>query len=136
MKNGKFDIAAEYINDLLVHDPYNAELLYDAGMCAYRLTKYDVAERYFVSAAEHANNNTEIQAQSWYNAGNAAYKQSQFDRAVQYFQNALDVNPDDQYAKHNKQKMEELKQQQKKILIVLVIIKTKIRMMKTSKIKR
>lgn len=109
-----WESAQTSINQLLVDQPTRADLLYDAGVAAYRLQEYPKAQAYF----EHVTQSDaplHLKEQAYFNMGNAYVQQKQLKDAIVAYEQVLDINPDNERAQHNleivKQMLQEEEQQ-------------------------
>lgn len=129
-RRGDYLAASEYYGKLLEKSPNDAQLQYNFGTAAYRNNMYDNAIEAFTKALR--TDDIALQQKAYYNRGNSQYKKGaemrqadpraaaeQWRQAVASLQSALELNPADQDARHNKELVssqlaqleEELKQQ-------------------------
>jgi Ca-activated chloride channel family protein len=116
-QKGDFQSARQGLTQLMVEQPDRPDLLYDTAVAAYKEKDFAKAFHYFqkVSNAECAN--PLLPEEAAFNAGNAAVQQNKLEDALHYYQKTLEMNPDNEKAKHNRdivKKMLEQQKQQKK----------------------
>jgi Ca-activated chloride channel homolog len=99
--------------------PDSAAVAYNRGLALYRLGEYDQAEPAFQDALKTAP--TELEAKAKYNLGRCAHesalaKKDKLDaaindlgRAIRFYQDALQLDPNDQDARKNKELAERLR---------------------------
>ena len=125
-EKGEFDKAREEYDRLLTSRPGDPRLQYNSGSSAYAGKDYAKAAQRFEAALSATDK--VLQQHAYYNLGNTEYrlgenesdpkqKQEQWEQSLQHFEKALNLEPNDQDAKHNlelvRQQLEELKKQQK-----------------------
>ena len=125
-EKGEFDKAREEYDRLLTSRPEDPRLQYNSGSSAYAGKDYAKAAQRFEAALSATDK--VLQQHAYYNLGNTEYrlgenesdpkqKQEQWEQSLQHFEKALNLEPNDQDAKHNlelvRQQLEELKKQQK-----------------------
>jgi len=112
--NGNFDKAAQDYEDVLKKKPDDRTVNYNLGSSYYKQGKFDEAQKHFLNSL--TDEDPAIREKSLYNLGNAAYRQNKLEEAISYYDKALQMNPDNQKAKLNREfvakKLEEQKQQQ------------------------
>lgn len=114
---GDYSKALEKFLKAQVEDPSNTELRYNLGNTYYKLGDYANAEKMFLQAA--GSQDQKISQKSFYNLGNVAFKQGKLQEALEYYKKALELEPDDEDARHNlefvrdeiKRRLEEMKKQ-------------------------
>src|SRR5579872_331961 len=111
LKQGKWDEAYDLLIPLIVDNPDRADLLYDAGIAAYNKDKYSQALTYFVHSAENSNDNN-LKINAYFNAGNACVPLKELHKAIKYYDATLSIDPQNEYAQHNKQCVLEMIKQQ------------------------
>lgn len=122
---GEFNKSYKEYLELQKERTEDARLKYNTGAAAYKSGRYGEAIQQFTESLKSTD--LELQRQGYYNLGNAKYRLGQTEttqnqdvaidlwtEAVQDFANALDLNPDDQRAAHNKAFVEEQLMQLKK----------------------
>ncbi len=119
--------AAEYYRQKLEKLPEDPQLLYNYGTAAFKNNMYDEAIEAFTKALK--SDDIELQKKAYYNRGNSYYQKGveaqqadpkvtidQWQQALSSLDSALQLNPQDADAEHNRQiiakQLEELKKQQ------------------------
>jgi Ca-activated chloride channel homolog len=110
-QKGDWKQAHEKFNKLLVDNPDNADIAYDAGVVAYNLQHFSHAQAYFLRAAEQTLS-PEFACRAYYNAGNACVELKDLKTALEHYDKALAKDPSDEYVKHNRDKVAEMLKQQ------------------------
>jgi len=123
---GDYIEAGQLYEELLAKDPHNSLILFNSGTTAYKNNLYDDAVEAFNRALE--SDDLDLQAKSYFNRGNALFRigeaalQAQpdqtinsWERAVASYESTLELNPDNEQARANRdfvqKKLEQLKQQ-------------------------
>lgn len=110
-QKGDWNLAAQKLDTVLSARPDDAALLYDRGVAEYRLGSYEKAQTYFTHAAERAQD-VQLKEQAFFNEGNAYMFGEQFAHAIDSYDRALEINPDDKQAQHNREIAKKLLQEQ------------------------
>lgn len=105
--------AQQRMSTLVVDDPDNASLLYDNGVAAYRMKEYVKAAAYFEQALQQKNASLSLQEQVRFNLGNTQVALNHFEDAIHCYEEVLKMNPSNEQAQHNVQKVREYLAQQK-----------------------
>lgn len=119
VEKGEWEQAHQLMNTLLVDNPNDASLLYDASVIAYRMKQYQLSQEYATRAAQMAPEGSDLWKQATFNAGNAAVMQKKLPEALQLYESILSKDPHHERALHNSEivramlKKEEEKQQKK-----------------------
>lgn len=100
------------LQPLLVENPHDAQLLYDSGVAAYKMSEFDQAHAYFSQAAEHAVDNN-LKEKAYFNCGNTCVQQKQLHEALDAYDEALKINPDNERTKHNRDIVQKMLDDQK-----------------------
>lgn len=95
----QWDEALNYFQDALLDDPENPLLHYDLAAVQYKKKNYQEALK--ATAKALLTRDTDLQQRTYYNRGNIFYQLNQYEEAISAYKKALDLNPDDQDAKHN-----------------------------------
>ena len=95
----KYDAALESFVDAQVERPDDVLLKYDIGNTHYRMRNYREAEEAYGGVA--AADDPTLRERALYNLGNCAYRQGKLKEAVAHYQQALDLDPTDEDARHN-----------------------------------
>ncbi len=104
--------AKTVLQELLLHDPYNATVLYDAGIVSYKTNEFQPAAAYFKKAAQSAVDK-QLQEQAYFNLGNTQVDLKELEQAIKSYEKVLELNPENERAKHNLEKVKEMLEQQK-----------------------
>lgn len=125
-QNERWDEALSYFQAALEADPENPQLLFNLGSALYKKERYEDAAAAFEKSL--MTRDIRLQENAYFNQGNAYYRLNKYQEAVEAYKKALDIDPEDQAAKHNlelvrarlkemadKQQQQQQDQQQKKI---------------------
>jgi Ca-activated chloride channel homolog len=116
-QKGNWQDAHNALNSIITDNPDRADVVYDAGVAAYNLGNKCHAATCFTRAAE-CSTDKNIAFCAHFNAGNVYVDEKKLERALQEYDKALAIEPENEYARHNrdrvKQMLEEQKQQQNK----------------------
>ncbi|MDP3788386.1 MAG: tetratricopeptide repeat protein [Candidatus Chromulinivorax sp.] len=100
-KSQDYEQGLANFHDLMNDDPYNSEYNYNVGNILYRQKKYSDAKQAFTRAVEHAKKSSKLAEQALFNCGNSYYQLKQWQDAVTAYQNVLQINQDNESARHN-----------------------------------
>jgi len=110
-QKGDIKSADEKFRKIVVDAPDSADVLYDAGVVAHSLNNFGQAAAYFTRAAECTkDDNLRFQAQ--FNAGNACVDNKNVKEALAHYDQALAIQPDNEYARHNRDRAAQMLQEQ------------------------
>jgi Ca-activated chloride channel family protein len=112
-QKGEIKNADEQLCKLVVNSPDSADVLYDAGAIAYKLDHYDQAAAYFSRAGRCAVDEA-LRFQAYFNAGNAYVDAKELSTALEFYDKALVLQPDNEYARNNRDRVAQMLQEQKK----------------------
>jgi len=112
LQQENFPQAKQALQELLLHDPYNATVLYDAGIVSYKTSEFQPAAAYFKKAAQSAVDK-QLQEQAYFNLGNTQVDLKELEQAIKAYEKVLELNPENERAKHNLEKVKEMLEQQK-----------------------
>lgn len=101
------------VSSLLVDEPERPDFLYDAGVAAYKLKEFEKANAYFSSVVEQKKSEKALTQQSYFNLGNTKVALNQLNDAAAAYEKVLEINPEDQKARHNLDKVKEMIEQEK-----------------------
>ncbi len=104
--------AYNQLSNLLINNYDRADLLYDAGVAAYRNSNFEQARSYFERALTVCTDPA-LQERIHFNLGNAHVAVKQLEKALTDYENVLKLNKDNAQAKHNWQKVKEMLEKQK-----------------------
>ena len=123
-REGKFTEALRYYQAYLKKHPDDPKTLYNLGVTAYQLGKFQQAAARFTAVVDVSNR--KLAEAAWYNLGNSLYQIGQqtqdlniradfWQQAVRCYEKALELDPNDSDARHNlnfaKSKLQELLRQ-------------------------
>ncbi len=86
--------------DAQVEAPDNFHLTYDIANAHYKIGNYEEAAKSYLCVVTTLPDGA-LEEQAYYNLGNCMYRQGKLGEAVNYYKKALEIDPDDQDAKHN-----------------------------------
>ncbi len=126
-QRGDYLQASEYYRGQLEKSPDDPQLLYNFGTSSYKNNMYDDAIEAFSKALK--SDDIALQEKAYYNRGNSYYQKGaealqadpqatidHWQQALNSLQAALELDPDDEDARHNhdviKKRLEELEKQQ------------------------
>jgi Ca-activated chloride channel family protein len=124
-KNGQFDKAGAVFENKLQGQPGSRELQFNAGAAAYKTGDHEKAAAYFTEAL--LSSNTKLREAAAYNLANTLVrkgeaaaepdaKKTNWNSAIEQYDEALQLNPDNNIAKENrdlvKKLIEDLEKQQ------------------------
>ncbi len=101
MAAGDFSAALTKFRDAQIEHPSSTELHFNIGMALYKLDRYEDARGAFESAT--FSRNQEIEKKALFHTGNCFVKEGKWEKALDYFNRALQIDPDYQAAKINRE---------------------------------
>ncbi len=104
--------AQQRMSTLMVDDPDDVSLLYDSGVVAYRMKEFEKADAYFGQVAKQDSVSQVLKKQASFNLGNTKVALNQLQQAVSQYEDVLLIDPQNERAKHNIEKVKEMLQQQ------------------------
>ena len=107
-EKGQWDKASSCMNSLLSVDYNNPQILYDAGVAAYKTGQFEQAHSYFDDCCTLSQGSKDLQERSYFNKGNACVELNRLEDAVRAYEAALKLNRDNKAAKHNLDKVKEM----------------------------
>src|SRR6266446_7459893 len=110
-QKGNWKDAYAALNNIITHNPDSADVMYDAGVATYNLGNSCQAATCFTRAAE-CSADKDICFRGYFNAGNAYVDQKDLKSALEQYDKALAIEPDNEYARHNRDRVEQMLQQQ------------------------
>jgi len=113
-QKGDIKGADEQLKKIVVDAPDSADVLYDAGFIAHGLNNFSQAVGYFTRAAECAHDDKELCFRAHFNAGNACVDNKNLHCALEQYDKALVLDPDNEYARHNRDRVAQMLQEQEK----------------------
>ncbi len=105
--------AQQRMSVLMIDDPDDPELLYDSGVAAYRMKEYPKAEAYFRQTAENEHSSDRLKEKALFNLGNTEVALNKLEESIDLYEAALAIDPHDERAQYNLEKVRELLEQQK-----------------------
>src|SRR5581483_7420002 len=117
---GDWQQALHLMQQEVTHHPDDAQVLYDAGVAAYKQGHYQQAQAYFNNAAALSSQAYQplLEQEALFNAGNSYVKLNQLEDAIKSYETLLARDQHHDKARHNlevvKKMLEQQKQQQKK----------------------
>lgn len=106
--------ACSRMMNLLACDYDDPQILYDAGVAAYRTGQFEQARAYFQDCCSSTLATNDLKERAFFNKGNTDVEQKKLQDALDAYEQALQLNPDNQAARHNRDKVKEMLEQQKK----------------------
>lgn len=113
-QEGDWQQTSTMLTNLITDDPGNPELLYDAGVAAFKLRRFAQAQTYFTQAAQAEGVPALLQEQAYFNLGNACVEQKKLAEAITHYEKVLAMNPDNERARHNLEVVKKMLEEQKK----------------------
>src|SRR5260221_10827227 len=109
-QKGNWQDAHSALNSIVTDNPDRADVMYDAGVAAYNLGNRSQAATCFTRAAE-CSNNKNIAFCAHFNAGNTYVDEKKLERALAEYDKALAIEPDNEYARHNRDRVKQMLQE-------------------------
>jgi Ca-activated chloride channel family protein len=113
-EQAQWDESLQNFQDALLDDPENPIGHYDVGQALYKKKNYQEALASYEKAL--SSQDLALKQKSYYNLGNTYYQLNKYQEAIQNYIKALDLDPNDQDAKHNlelvRAKLKELAEKQ------------------------
>lgn len=118
---GKFDEALKTYVDGQIEHTDDPNLKYNIASSRYKTKNYEEAVKGYLDVAATAKD-IKLQEKALYGSGNALFRQGKLEEAIEYYKKALELDPNDQDAKHNleftreelKRRINEAKETEKK----------------------
>lgn len=112
-QNGDIKTADQQMRSIVVNSPDDADVLYDAGVLAHQLNNYSQAAAYFNRAAQcAADQDKDLCFRAHFNAGNAYVDNKDLKLALEHYNEALGINSENEYARHNRDRVAQMLQEQ------------------------
>lgn len=108
----KWDQAEQRINTVMLNAPDRPDLLYDAGVVAYRNKKFEQAHACFEHGLQSTALDDELKEQLCFNAGNTCVELQQLKEAIGYYEKVLALNNKHERARHNLEVVKNMLKQQ------------------------
>lgn len=112
-QKGNWQEAHEALNSMITHNPDSADIIYDAGVAAYNLGNKCQAATCFARAAE-CSKDKHLAVCAHFNAGNIYVDEKNLQSALEEYDKALVIEPDNEYARHNRDRVAQMLQEQEK----------------------
>ncbi|HZW61852.1 MAG TPA: tetratricopeptide repeat protein [Candidatus Babeliales bacterium] len=112
-QHNNWESAHQLLTELVVNKPDNPSILYDAGIAAFNIKNFSQAQAYFQHAAESKNAPIELKEQAYFNLGNTQVELKQLEQAIASYEKVLEINPNNERAKHNLEVVKKMLEQQK-----------------------
>ena len=113
-ENSQWDESLQKFQDALLDDPEHPVGHYNVAEALYQNKKYEEALKSYEKSL--SSQDLALKQKSYYNLGNTYYQLNKYQEAIQNYIKALDLDPNDQDAKHNlelvRAKLKELAQKQ------------------------
>ena len=117
----EYDQALSAFLDAQIDNPEDPVLHYNIANTYYQMQNYEEAYKGYQSAALEAKD-IQLEENAYYNLGNCAYRIGKLDEAILWYQKALELDPEDEDARHNlefvreeiKRRINQAKEQQEK----------------------
>ena len=95
----QWDESLQHFQDALLDDPEHPVGHYNVGESLYKKKNYEEALKSYEKAL--SSQDIAMREKIYYNLGNTYYQLNKYQEAIQSYIKALDLNPEDQDAKHN-----------------------------------
>ena len=110
-QKGNWQDAHSVLSNIITDNPDRADVMYDAGVAAYNLGNKCQAATCFTRAAE-CSTDKHIAFCAHFNAGNTYVDEKKLERALAEYDKALAIEPDNEYARHNRDRVAQMLQEQ------------------------
>ncbi len=110
-QKGNWQDAHSVLSNIITDNPDRADVMYDAGVAAYNLGNKCQAATCFTRAAE-CSSDKHIAFCAHFNAGNTYVDEKKLERALAEYDKALAIEPDNEYARHNRDRVAKMLQEQ------------------------
>ncbi len=98
-QEGQWDEALKYFQDAQLDDPTDPVGHYNLAEALYKKKRFEDALKEYQKAL--GTEDPQLREKVYYNLGNTYFNLNKYQEAIQSYIKALDLNPDDQDAKHN-----------------------------------
>ena len=110
---GDWKRSNQMLANLTVKDPDSADLLYDSGVAAFKISEFEKAHAYFNNAKKSSNASEILKKQACFNLGNTCVELKKFEDAIAQYKQVLFFDAHDEKAKHNLEVVKNMLEQQK-----------------------
>lgn len=111
-QNEQWAIAGEKFKSLVTAHPDRPDVLYDAGVVAFKNEDFEQAKALFETAAQHETAPRVLKEQAYFNKANTHVKQEQLKEALSCYDQVLMLNSENEQAKHNADVVKKMLEQQ------------------------
>jgi Ca-activated chloride channel family protein len=101
-----YEQAKKNTQELITHNPHDAESLYNAGKASYALNDFKQAEHYFDAAVQEFSL-PELKKRSFFDKGNSQLQQQELERALESYKKVVELDPHHEKAPEMIKKIEE-----------------------------
>jgi len=112
-QQGDLDAAHSIYSDLVKESPQDPLVNFNEGFLLYKKGDYGQAAASFERAAQSSTLTDEQQQEAYFNVGNAQAYQKEWQQAINAYDKVLNQNPDHTRARHNKEIVRKLLEQEK-----------------------
>jgi Ca-activated chloride channel family protein len=109
---GKFDQAQPLLSSIVERQAQDSQARFNLGSICYRQGNYQAAQDCFKTVAEDSTAKAHLREQAYFNSGNALVKQQRLALASTAYEQALELNPQNERARHNLELVKEMMKQQ------------------------
>ena len=95
----QYDKSLQHFQDALLDDPENPLGHYNVAEALYKNKKYEEAIKSYQKSLN--SEDITLRKKAFYNLGNSYYQMNKYQEAIQNYIKALELDPNDQDAKHN-----------------------------------
>jgi Ca-activated chloride channel family protein len=95
----QYDKSLQHFQDALLDDPENPLGHYNVAEALYKNKKYEEAIKSYQKSLN--SEDITLREKAFYNLGNSYYQMNKYQEAIQNYIKALELDPNDQDAKHN-----------------------------------
>ncbi|HSW74136.1 MAG TPA: tetratricopeptide repeat protein [Candidatus Limnocylindria bacterium] len=116
-RQGDWAHATRLMNTVITDTVNDPNVMYDAGVAAYKQEHYDQAHAYFTQAVNtlkaSESSSGQVHEEALFNLGNSNVKRNALQEALVNYQEVLALNPGNQKAQHNLELVKKMLEQQK-----------------------
>lgn len=111
-QKGDIKSADEQMRSIVTNSPDDADVLYDAGVLSAQLNNHSQAAAYFSRSAQCTHDDKDLCIRAHFNAGNAFVDTKDLKRALEHYDQALKIDADNEYVRHNRDRVAQMLQQE------------------------